>query len=331
LEGVASKNKFAPRPPLVPRGRDQRVVDKGKGKVDEATKRELRRKQLCYTCKEPWELGHRCMGKGKIQYIEVLSNSEEEDDVGHLQNMEVAQAKEEHTHGEEEEESMLKQTRIKKVVITSISGVPKFSTFRMRGVLQGQRITVLIDGGASHNFIDAALVNMRHLPIVEFEGFLVEVAGGHIMPCDRYIPQMSLTLGRYNLTQDLYVMDLPDKNVILGVQWLSTLGSITTNYKTMEMSFNFDEGKRVTLKGMSENAPRVFSARCMEAIFRHEDMDYAAECLVSVQTANEGYQHYPHDIQRILGKHEKVFGQIPPGQPLDRRFEHTICRFSEVL
>jgi hypothetical protein len=44
-------------------------------------KRELRRKQLCYTCKDPWELGHRCMGKGKIHYIEVLSDSEDEDDV----------------------------------------------------------------------------------------------------------------------------------------------------------------------------------------------------------------------------------------------------------
>jgi hypothetical protein len=66
LEGATSKNKFTPRPPLAPRGRDQRVVDKGKGKLDEATKRELRRKQLCYTCKEPWEPGHRCMGKGRF-------------------------------------------------------------------------------------------------------------------------------------------------------------------------------------------------------------------------------------------------------------------------
>jgi hypothetical protein len=158
----------------------------------------------------------------------------------------------------------------------------------MRGVLQGQRVTILIDGGASHNFIDVSLVNRRHLPTVEFEGFLVEVAGGCTMPCDRYIPQMSLTLGRYNLTQDLYVMDLPDTNVILGVQWLSTLGPITTNYKTMEMSFNSEEGKRVTLKGMTKNAPRVVSTKRMEAIFRREDVAYATECLVSVQTTQEG-------------------------------------------
>jgi hypothetical protein len=56
---------------------------------------------------------------------------------------------------------------------------------------------MLIDGGTSHNFIDVALVNKRHLPIVEFEGFLVEVVVGRTMPCDRYIPRMSLTLGRH--------------------------------------------------------------------------------------------------------------------------------------
>jgi len=111
----------------------------------------------------------------KIHYIEVLSDNEEEGDVGHLQNMEVTQAEEENTHAEEEEETIRNQAGIKKAVIASINGVPKFNTFKMRGVLEGQRVTILIDGGASHNFIDAALVNRRHLPTVEFDGFLVDI------------------------------------------------------------------------------------------------------------------------------------------------------------
>jgi hypothetical protein len=115
--------------------------------------------------------------------------------------------------------------------------VPKFNTFRMRGVLQGQRVSILIDGGASHNFIDTTLLKRTHIPIVEFEGFKVEVASGSTMPCDRYIPGMNLTLGRHELILDVYVMDLSDTNIILGVQWINTLGSITTNYKTMEMYF----------------------------------------------------------------------------------------------
>jgi hypothetical protein len=123
------------------------------------------------------------------------------------------------------------------VTLASINGVPKFNTFRMSGVLQGQKVSVLIDGGASHNFIDSILLQRRHIPTVDFEGFRVEVAVGRTMPCDRYILGMKLTLGRHNLAHDFYVMELPDTNIILRVQWISTLGPITTNYKTMKMSF----------------------------------------------------------------------------------------------
>jgi hypothetical protein len=100
----------------------------------------------------------------------------------------------------------------------------------------------LIDGGASHNFIDSTLLKRRHIPIVEFEGFKVKVAGGGTMPYDRYILGMKLTLGRHEMIQEFYFMELLDTNIILGVQWLSTLGPIITNYKTMEMSFTEEGG-----------------------------------------------------------------------------------------
>jgi hypothetical protein len=87
-----------------------------------------------------------------------------------------------------------------------MSGVPKFNTFRMKGVVRRKRATILIDGGASHNFIDVAMVERRHIPTKTFEGFLVWVEGGRIVACDRYIPQMSLALGRYTLVQEFCVV-----------------------------------------------------------------------------------------------------------------------------
>jgi hypothetical protein len=99
----------------------------------------------------------------------------------------------------EEEDASHELTTDEKVTLASINGVPKFNTFRMRGVLQGKKVLVLIDGGASHNFIDSSLLQRRHIPTMEFEGFRVEVARGHTMPCDRYIQGMKLTLGRHDL------------------------------------------------------------------------------------------------------------------------------------
>ena len=39
---------------------------------------ELRRKMLCFTCQEPYVSIHKC-AKGKAQYIELFSSSEEEE------------------------------------------------------------------------------------------------------------------------------------------------------------------------------------------------------------------------------------------------------------
>jgi hypothetical protein len=194
--------------------------------------------------------------------------------------------------------------------LASISGVPKYNTFGMRGVLQGQRVSVLIDGGPSHNFIDSTLLQRRHIPTVEFEGFKVEVAGGNTMPCNRYIPGMKLTSGRHDLAQDFYVMDLPDTNIILGVQRLSTLEPITTNYKTMEMSFSEESGRKVLLRGMSGNTTRVVTTKRMEAIFRREEIVYAAKCKISAHVDKKGKVHYAPEIQKIIDKHSKVFGPV---------------------
>jgi hypothetical protein len=48
-----------------------------------------------------------------------------------------------------------------------------------------------------------------------------------------------------------YVVDLADTYVVLGVQWLITLGKISTNYQTLEMGFRDNEGKKIVLRGMS--------------------------------------------------------------------------------
>ena len=68
--------------------------------------------------------------------------------------------------------------------------------------------------------------------------------------------------------------------------------------------------------------PQTVSAHRMEADFRKGDIEWAVELRASEAETTSQAVH--PDIQAILDRYDAVFGDIPPGQPPDRRFEHTI-------
>ena len=51
------------------------------------------------------------------------------------------------------------------------------------------------------------------------------------------IPNLEVKLGNYTLTDTFYVVELSDTDVVLGVQWLYSLGEIGFNYQMLTMSF----------------------------------------------------------------------------------------------
>ena len=120
-----------------------------------------------------------------------------------------------------EEEDILPQTNNTIVVH---NGVPRFHTLRLKGVLQGQIIIVLVDGGSTHNFIDAYLVEKRKLPTESIEGFIVFILGNDNVECNRWIPNLQVNLGYYTVKDNFYVVIMEDTNMVLGVQWLYSTG-----------------------------------------------------------------------------------------------------------
>ena len=56
-----------------------------------------------------------------------------------------------------------------------LSVVPRYHTIQCKGVVLGQRAPVLVDGGATHNFIDAEMVEKIRIPNEPFYGFTVVI------------------------------------------------------------------------------------------------------------------------------------------------------------
>jgi hypothetical protein len=161
-------------------------------------------------------------------------------------------------------------------------------------------MTPLVDGGATHNFIDSSLVARRGLRTEEFEGFHIIVADGYTMICLDMIPDQEVKLGNYTLTNTFYVVGMSDTDAVLGVQWLYSLREIGFNYKTLTTSFRDASGSRVVLRGMSTGAPRAVLEKQMEMIFRHGDLAYTVECLITTWKDSEGREQYHPQIRELL-------------------------------
>ena len=116
---------------------------------------ELRKKRLCFTCQEPWVPGHICAA-GRAHYIEVFSDFEEEDgNDGPRRGHSASDHEEEDKSPSRDEEGAFAPTS---GTLASLRGVPKYLTLRVQGLVMNQRVSILIDSGATHNFIDAHLV-----------------------------------------------------------------------------------------------------------------------------------------------------------------------------
>ena len=124
-------------------------------------------------------------------------------------------------------------------------------TLRVQGSIMNQRVSVLIDSGVTQNFIDAHLVQRREMPTNTFKGFYVLVLGDRKMQYMHYVPSLLVTMGTYTLVYHFFVVDISDTNVILGVQWLITLGKVTTDWEALQMEWvDKKSGEPQMIKGM---------------------------------------------------------------------------------
>ena len=61
-------------------------------------------------------------------------------------------------------------------------------------------------------------------------------------------------MGDYQLDTPIYVISMGAKNIFLGVQWLTTLGTTEMNFQELFMQFK-SKGKVVELRGLKEKSP----------------------------------------------------------------------------
>ncbi len=93
-------------------------------------------------------------------------------------------------------------------------------------------------------------------------------------------------------------------DVVLGVQWLQYLGTITFNFQELFLSF-FWEGKEFELRGIVGKPRKIINSNGMTKLLKKEQQGVIAQlCSLEVQTSKS---FISPDLQKALDKHLKVF------------------------
>lgn len=106
----------------------------------------------------------------------------------------------------------------------------------------------MIDSGSTHNFIQDAVAHWLGLELHPLPEFHVYIGSGEYLICRGLCQQVTICVQDASIKQDLYVLIIEGANIVLGIQWLETLGVVKINYKELTMEFDL-LGKVINLQG----------------------------------------------------------------------------------
>lgn len=182
--------------------------------------------------------------------------------------------------------------------------------------VRGMPLQVLIDSGASYNFICCELVVALRWPYDEGARSLrVRLGDGHRIHTSGLCQGLRVDMGSAVFFVDAYLLDIASEDVILGMPWLKSIGEMMIDWRRQCMRFEY-QGERVEIHGTRSSCPGGMSLQALIASEREEEEDLVATV--------EKLEHYQEEeLQQLLREFEPIF-QEPKGLPPKRTSEHRI-------
>ena len=188
---------------------------------------ERRKKGLCFNCDEKFQPGHHCKC-AKLFLLEGLcpfqgpSSSVKlvklnKGDCALAYNFDVP-----HLASVEFEHNVLEL----EITLYALLGSPSPGTMRIRGTINGHWVVILIDTSSTHDFFDAAILSKLQLQLDPTVSFEVKVANGETIKTKGVCVDVKVVMQGHVFSMDLNVLPLGDCELVLGTQWLRSLGMI---------------------------------------------------------------------------------------------------------
>ncbi|WVZ63276.1 LOW QUALITY PROTEIN: hypothetical protein U9M48_012918 [Paspalum notatum var. saurae] len=236
---------------------------------------------LCYNCDEQYVCGHRCP---HLFYREVTDFDED--------TQEVEQPKD-----PDEAEPVIS--------LHALTGICMEDTMQITLSVNGHELTMFLDTGSTHNFVDCAIARKINLALESCAGCYVTVANGDKVSYRGISNNLAFRASGVPFVISAYAIPLDTFDVILGVEFLRTLGPILWDLNYLYLAF-WCQGRRIVWKGLG--SPRTDIAAMVARAARSDPAPM---------------------LDRLLNCFEDVFEE-PHGLPPARNCDHMIHLLSSA-
>ncbi|XP_062153129.1 uncharacterized protein LOC133861362 [Alnus glutinosa] len=283
-------------------------------RLSPAEMQDRRSKGLCFNCDDKFIPGHRCK---KLFVIEGIYTKEEEG----------AEA-EDHDNQEWFREQPI-------ISLQALTGTPNPHTMRVGGYLGNLRVIVLMDSGSTHNFLNPQIAHQLGLKPKE-GGMNVTMANREKISCTGLCTLVLIWLQGEPFLVDFFILTMDVCEVVLGTQWLRTLGPIWWDFTILLMRFKWKINE-LELRGIRPPVNRIVEEQEIQRELKkircgwvchvqpclkrnHAQMRLHAIVLGAQQTGKESMDQ---QVSIILSEFDELFKE-PRGLSPTRSHDHQI-------
>ncbi|MCZ2221939.1 retropepsin-like aspartic protease family protein, partial [Corynebacterium pilbarense] len=291
---VSSQNRkpsFIPRPkPVNP------TTPSAPLKIQKLTRAEMVERQLkglCYNCDEKYFPGHKC--KEQNFFMAISKDISEED----VETPLVSKSPETTDITPPSDPPKVKPV----ISLNDLTGFSAPQILKLIGYIKHRKVIILVDSGSTHNFIHRRISQETHCYIHAFNNFQIMISNGGSMKCGGRCENVCLQIGDYHLKSHMFAIDMGGCDIVLGADWLRTLGPILMDFKELTIQFD-QEGQKYKFQGIIVGSRKVINSPLMEKLLKkgHYGIISKLHAIQATKTPS-----VLQDLQSILSKHQVVF------------------------
>ncbi|KAL0560711.1 hypothetical protein IC582_001124 [Cucumis melo] len=277
---------------------------------------------LCFRCNDKYSPGHRCKTKEKRELMFFIMNEEEEDEEG--------ESHEEVTEGTVELKT-LELTEDVAIEMKTMTRLSSKGTMKIKGWIRQKEIVILIDSGATHNFIHQSLVVDLKLGMEQHTQFGYTIGNGTRCKGKGICRRVEVKLEEITIIADFLAVELGSVDAVLEMQWLDTTGTMKIHWPSLTMSF-WNGGRQIILKGDPSLIRAECSLRTLEKTWQEDDQGFLLEWANMEVETEDTYKTDKKEkgdeadipmIRFLLQQYTDIF-TTPKGLPPKRDIDHRI-------